>query len=66
MYEFKNRKHENTIYRLRIGYAGLKKYLFRIGMTDNAICEHCRVLNEETSEHYLLYCKGSHRYRRSK
>ena len=65
IYEFKNRKYEKTIYRLRLGHAGLKKYLYRIGMADNAICEYCNDQSEETIEHYLLYCKGFHRYRRN-
>ena len=58
VYKLKNKLQEKAIYRLRLGHAGVKKYLCRVNMVDNAICDFCKENVEETVEHYLLYCNA--------
>ena len=63
IYKLKCRKFEKIIYRLRIGHVGLKKYLYRIGVSDSAICNNCSAGVEESIDHYILEC---HAYRRQR
>lgn len=60
-YNFKNRRMEAIIHRLRMGHAGLNSYLHRFQMSDSEECDECGV--PETIEHYLLYC---HKYMRQR
>ena len=49
-----SRKMNSLIHRLRLGHAGLNKYMHMIGKSDTDLCMHCG--DEETIEHYLLDC----------
>ena len=58
IYKMKNRLHEKAMYRLRMGNAGVKKYLNRIGLGDSPLCDFCNDQVKETIEHYLFQCSG--------
>ena len=47
--KFRNRRHETVLHRLRTGHAGLKSYLYRIGLSDTDKCDYCNTA--ETIEH---------------
>ena len=51
---FSDRRDEVNMFRLRIGHAGLGKYLYRIGYAEDDQCDFCQ--EDETVEHYLLDC----------
>ena len=42
------------MYRLRIGHAGVNKYLYKIGLKNSPLCTGCGV--EETVAHYIMQC----------
>ena len=50
----KNRRHEVTLARLRLGHAATKSYLYRFKLSDSNECDNCGA--EETIEHVLTEC----------
>ena len=55
MFDFPDKKSYNLIAQLRIGYARLNDYLFKIGVSQTRNC-NCGEI--ETIEHYLLNCEN--------
>ena len=54
----KSRIYEKVLYRLRLGRVGVRKYFYRVGLANNAICEYCDDQIEETINHFLFDCEG--------
>ena len=44
------------MYRLRLGHAGVNKYLNRAGLADSAKYDFCSYQVEETTVHFLYQC----------
>ena len=55
MFDYPNKKLYNQIAQLRIGYAKLNDYLYKIGVSDTKNCSCGEI---ETIEHYLLECEN--------
>ena len=53
-----SRENERLLFKLRIGYIGLNKHLFKIGLRDTPYCLHCNT--EESVEHFLLTCRDTY------
>ncbi len=49
------RYNEILFFRLRTGYIQLNSYLNKIGINPTNICDTCQ--QEETVEHFIIYCK---------
>lgn len=49
-----SRKMDAILFRLRLGHAGLNKYLHKIGKSNTDLCTYCG--DQETIEHFLVKC----------
>ena len=49
---------------MRIGHVGLRQNLYRIGVVDAEICEHCNDQEKETINHYILHCTAFNNQRK--
>ena len=56
-YHSKNRRHETTAARLRLGKCRLNAYLHVIGKHTTGLCRSCSV--PETIEHHLIECNNA-------
>ena len=57
----KSRRVEVVMARLRIGHTGVKSHLFRLGLTEDNLCEECST--PETLEHFIMNCANFHQPR---
>jgi ribonuclease HI len=53
---FRSRRVEVAIHRLRMGHVGVAQYLHRFSMADSDICSNQTCTVPETVEHFLMHC----------
>lgn len=54
--QFRSRRVEVVLHRLRMGHVGVAQYLHRFNMEESEICIHPGCSVPETVEHFLLHC----------
>uniref|UniRef100_A0A6A7FTX6 RNA-directed DNA polymerase from transposon X-element n=1 Tax=Hirondellea gigas TaxID=1518452 RepID=A0A6A7FTX6_9CRUS len=60
---FRARRVEVAIHRLRMGHVGVAQYLHRFSMADTDICSNQTCIVPETVEHFLLHCPAYQAHR---
>jgi ribonuclease HI len=57
--QFRSRRTEIVLNRMRMGHVGVNAYLHRFHMDDTGMCPNAGCNLQETIEHYMLHCPSS-------